>query len=74
MAETSVYSIRIDPRIRILMDEMKDEDWQAEIRNLIEAFVRRRRKEELLHQSEEICSLMNHGPDAYTLIREDRDV
>jgi len=73
MAESSVYSVRIDPRIRTIMDEMKDEDWQAEIRNLIEAFVRRRRKEELLHQSEEICSRMNQGPDAYTLIREDRD-
>lgn len=73
MTESAVYSIRIDPRIRSLMEEMKDEDVQGDIRSLIELYVKRKRKEQLLQKATEICSHMISGPDAVSLIREDRD-
>ena len=73
MAESAVYSIRIDPRIRSLMEELKDEDLQADIRTLIELYVRRKRKEQLLQKATEICSHMSLGPGAASFIREDRD-
>lgn len=73
MAESAVYSIRIDPRIRSLMEELKDEDLQADIRYLIELYVKRKRKEQLLQKATEICSHMSSGPDAVSIIREDRD-
>jgi len=73
MAESAVYSIRIDPRIRSLMEEMKDEDIQADIRSLIEIYVKRKRKEQLLQKATKICSQMSSGPGAVSIIREDRD-
>ena len=33
---TNVYSIRIDDRVRRMMDEMNDVNWQAEIRQSVE--------------------------------------
>lgn len=73
MAESAVYSIRIDPRIRSLIEEMKDEDVQADIRSLIEIYVKRKRKEQLLQKATKICNQMSSGPDAVSIIREDRD-
>ena len=73
MAESTVYSIRIDPRIPSLMAERKDEDVQADIRFLIELYVKRKRNEQILQKATEICNQMSSGPDAVSIIREDRD-
>ena len=73
MAESAVYSIRIDPRIRSLMEEMKDEDIQADIRSLIEIYVKRKRKEPLLQKATKMCSRMSSGPVPVPIKREAGD-
>jgi hypothetical protein len=55
------------------MEEMKDEDIQADIRSLIEIYVKRKRKEQLLQKATKICSQMSSGPGAVSIISEDRD-
>ena len=48
MSSTSVYSIRIDTRVRKMIEEMPDQNWHVEIRTLIEQSVRKKRKECIL--------------------------
>jgi hypothetical protein len=74
MGSTSVYSIRIDSRVRKMIDEIPDRNLQAEIRSLIEAAVRRKRKEQLLAQARERQHILPAGIPAAQVIREDRDV
>ena len=73
MSSTSVYSIRIDTRIRKLIEEMPDQNWQEEIRTLIEQSVRQKRKEYLLSRARENQHTLITGMPAAQAIREDRD-
>ena len=73
MSTTSVYSIRIDSRIRKMIDELDDPTWQDEVRAFIERSVRRRRKAQLLARAREAHRTLGEGPSAADLIREDRD-
>lgn len=73
MSTTSVYSIRIDSRIRKMIDELDDPAWQDELRTFIEQSVRRRRKARLLARAREAHRSLGEGPSAADLIREDRD-
>jgi hypothetical protein len=74
MASTSVYSIRIDSRVRKMIDEIPDRNLPEEIRSLIEGAVRRKRKEQLLAQARERQHILPAGIPAAQMIREDRDV
>ena len=50
----NVYSIRIDDRVRRMMDEMTDVNWQAEIRQSVERMVREKKKQKLLEEAKEL--------------------
>lgn len=69
----SVYSVRIDPRIRKMMEEMDGTDWQDKIRQLIEDSVRKERRQLLLARAKQVHRDQSAGPPAALLIREDRD-
>jgi hypothetical protein len=74
MASTSVYSIRIDSRVRKMIDEIPDRNLPEEIRSLIERAVRRKRKEQLLAQARERQQhILPDSIPAAQAIREDRD-
>jgi hypothetical protein len=73
MSTKSVYSVRIDSRVRKMMEEMNDLDWQEKIRRLIEESVRKERKEKLLLRAKQAHRDQPAGPPSATLIREDRD-
>jgi hypothetical protein len=74
MTASCVYTIRIPAEIRQMMDEMKDLNWQSDIRLVVEDLVRERRRQKLLAESSEIRKgTKNIGVSASELIREDRD-
>lgn len=74
MPSSSVYTIRVPNEIRKMMDEMKDVNWQSDIRQAVEELVRERRRLKLLSEAGEIRKkTMNIGVSASDLIREDRD-
>jgi hypothetical protein len=73
MSSTSVYSVRIDTRVRKMIEEMPDEDWQEEIRTFIEQTVREKRKDYLLSHARENQDKPITGVPAVQAIREDRD-
>jgi hypothetical protein len=57
-----------------MMDEMKDINWQSDIRLVVEDLVRERRRQKLLAEANEIRKgTKNIGVSASELIREDRD-
>ena len=71
---TNVYSIRIDDRVRRMMDEMNDVNWQAEIRQSVERMVREKKKHKLLEEAKELWKdQIPHKAGAAEMIREDRD-
>lgn len=73
MSSTSVYSIRIDTRVRKMIEEMPDQNWQEEIRTFIEQSVKKKRKEYLLSRARENQHTLISGMPAAQAIREDRD-
>ena len=73
MSSTSVYSIRINSRVRKMIEEMPDRNWQEEIRTLIEQSVKKRRKEFLLSRARGNQHTLVSGMPAAQAIREDRD-
>lgn len=54
------------------MKDMKDIDWQEEIRTMVEEFVRKKSKERLLTEAKKLRKDMKVVSSA-DLIREDRD-
>jgi hypothetical protein len=73
MSSTSVYSIRIDSRVKKMIEEIPDRNLQEEIRTLIEQAVKRKRKEQLLVQARERQQVLPRGKPAAQAVREDRD-
>ena len=73
MSSTSVYSIRIDSRVKKMIEEIPDRNLQEEIRTLIEQAVKRKRKEQLLAQARERQQVLPRGKPAAQAVREDRD-
>ena len=73
MPSTSVYSVRIATRIRKMIEEMPEQNWQEEIRTLIEQSVKKKRKEYLLCRARENQHTLISGMPAAQAIREDRD-
>ena len=56
-----------------MIAEMPDQNWQEEIRTLIEESVRKKRKEYLLSRARENQHTLITGMPAAHVIREDRD-
>jgi len=55
------------------MEELKEINWQEEIRRLVEDLVKTKSKERLLADAKEIRSAMKANVSAAELIRADRD-
>ena len=55
------------------MEEMKEINWQEEIRRAVEELVRNKRREKLLAEAKEIRKEMEISVSSAELIREDRD-
>ena len=71
---TAVYSVRIEDRIRQMMDEMSDVNWQGEIKQTVERMVREKKKERLLAEAVELWKHQKpNAIGAAQMIREDRD-
>ena len=71
---TNVYSIRIDDRVRRMMDEMNDINWQAEIRQSVERMVREKKTHKLLEEAKVLWKdQIPNKVGAAEMIREDRD-
>ena len=57
-----------------MMDEMKDINWQSDIRQAVEERVREKRRQILLKEARELRqAAKNIGISASELIREDRE-
>ena len=75
MSSSYVYSIRLQKDVRRMMEEMDDINWQAEIRQLVEADIRKRKKRRILVQARQrMKEMVPNKVGAATMIREDRDV
>jgi len=70
---TTVYSIRIPQELRKMMEEMKEINWQEEIRRAVEELVRNKNREKLLAEAKEIREDTKISVSSAELIREDRD-
>jgi hypothetical protein len=55
------------------MEELKEINWQEEIRQLVEELVKTKSKERLLAEAKEIRKAMKADVSAAELIRADRD-
>jgi hypothetical protein len=73
MSTTSVYSVRIDARVRKIIEEINDPLWQEEIRALIERSARKKRKAQILARAREAHRSLKEGLPAAESIRADRD-
>jgi activator of HSP90 ATPase len=74
MVTSCVYTIHIPAEVRQMMDEMKDINWQSDIRQAVEELVREKRRQVLLKEARELRqATKNIGISASELIREDRD-
>jgi ribosomal protein L19E len=73
MPSTSVYSIRIDSRVRKMIEELNDPNMQEEIRILIEHSVRKKRKDQILSRARDRNQALMNGAPSSEYIREDRD-
>jgi len=68
-----VFSVRISQDLRNTMEEMKEVNWQEEIRNKIEELVRDKNKERILAEARSVRAEMKGVVKASELIRADRD-
>jgi uncharacterized UPF0146 family protein len=59
MSTKTVYSIRVPVELRKMMEELKEINWQEEIRQLVEELVKTKSKERLLAEAKEIRKAMN---------------
>ena len=74
MSSSFVYSIRLQNDIRRMMEEMDDINWQAEIKRLVEADIRERKKRRILARAEQrLKKMVPNKVGAAIMIREDRD-
>ena len=60
-------------KLRKMMEEMKEVNWQEVIRTMVEELVKNKSKERLLAEAKEIRKEMKVDVSAAELIRADRD-
>lgn len=71
---THVFSIRVAEEIHRTMKDMKDVNWNMDIKKLVEEFVKEKKRAKLLDESDATRSRTRKiGVSAADLIREDRD-
>jgi len=71
---TCVYSIRLEDRVRKIMDEMPEVNWQAEIKQLVERMIREKKKQRLLAEAQDLWTHQKPNTiGAAKMIRADRD-
>lgn len=74
MSASCVYTIRIPKEVRKTMDEMKDVNWQSDIRQAVVEIVKAKKRQKLLAEADEVRERTRDlGISASELIREDRD-
>ena len=73
MSTKTVYSIRVPVKLRKMMEEMKEVNWQEVIRTMVEELVKDKSKERLLAEAKGIRKEMKVDVSAAELIRADRD-
>jgi len=73
MSTKTVYSIRISAELRKMMEEMKEINWQSEIRNLVEEYVKNRTKVKFIAEARKLRKNMKVTVSSAEIIREDRD-
>jgi hypothetical protein len=74
MSTSCVYTVRIPEEVRKMMDEMKDINWQSEIRQSVVELAKEKKRQKLLAEARELRKgTKNLGISASELIREDRD-
>jgi uncharacterized UPF0146 family protein len=73
MSAKSVYSIRIHPEIKKIIQETPDINWQEDIRLAVEDMVREKQKLRLFAHARKLHRKMKKCDSAAELIREDRD-
>jgi len=73
MSAKSVYSIRIPFKIKKIIQETPDINWQDEIRVAVEEMVREKQKLRLFAHAKKMHDKMKKCCSAAELIREDRD-
>ena len=73
MSTKTVYSIRIPIQYKKIMDEMKDVNWQDEIRKSTLELIKEKNKNRIIEEARLVRNRMKKGEDSATLIREDRD-
>ncbi|WP_457549853.1 type II toxin-antitoxin system VapB family antitoxin [Archaeoglobus sp.] len=66
---TTVYSIRIRRKIKEMREEIRDVNWQEELRRLVEERVREEYKKRLLKEARELRMNMKTNVPASKLIR-----
>jgi len=69
----SVYRIRIDSRVRKMIDELPGKECQEEIRTFIENTVRMKRRKQLLDAAQKRQETKTAGMPAAQIIREARN-
>lgn len=70
---STVYSIRVPVELRKMMEEMKDVNWQVEVKRMLEELVKTKSKERLLAEAKKLREDMKAEVSAAELLREDRD-
>ncbi|HDN68659.1 MAG: hypothetical protein C4B55_04980 [Candidatus Methanophagaceae archaeon] len=73
MSTKTVYSIRIPVGLRKTMEELREVNWQEEIRRVVGELVKNKSKERLLAEAKEIRKAMQVDASAAELIRGDRE-
>jgi cell fate (sporulation/competence/biofilm development) regulator YlbF (YheA/YmcA/DUF963 family) len=73
MSTNSVYSIRIPSKIKKIIQETPEINWQEEIRTAVEDMVREKQKLQLFENAKKMHVKMKSLGSAAASIREDRD-
>ena len=68
-----VYSVRIHKELRELMEELKEINWQREIKEIIERRVKEEYRKKLMKDARKLRRAMKVEVSSAKLIREDRD-
>jgi len=69
---SEVYSIRIPRKLRETLNQLREVDWQEEIRRFLSGRAREEHLRRLLKEAKEHRSKMGREISAAQLIREDR--
>ena len=70
---SEVYSVRIPKRLKAALEEMRDVNWQDELRSFLEDRVREEYVRRQLDLAKSLRAQMKASVESADVIREDRD-